>query len=239
MAVINKKNPDKKFCTLIAAAGKGSRMNMDINKQYIEIGGKPILARTIEIFENCSQVDEIILVVNSNEIVYCKQNIVDVFGFRKVTAIVAGGDTRQASVYNGLLQLNDSCSIVLIHDGARPFVSEESIIESIAIASEFGCACVAVPVKDTIKSADSNDIVQETLDRSRLWSVQTPQTFRYSLILDAHKKAREAGFSGTDDATLAERLGHPLRLVYGSYYNIKITTEEDLVLAEAIAERDM
>lgn len=234
-----KKSVEKPACALIAAAGKGSRMKMEINKQFIEIGGKSILARTIQVFEDCGQVEEIILVVNSNDIIYCKQNIVDVFDFRKVSAIVAGGDTRQASVYNGLLQLSDSCSIVLIHDGARPFVSEESIIESIAVAGEFGSACVAVPVKDTIKSADNNNLVQQTLDRSKLWSIQTPQTFRYGLILDAHKKALEAGFTGTDDAMLVERLGHPLKLVYGNYYNIKITTEEDLILAEAIAEREM
>ncbi len=239
MAATVKKNSGKKICALITAAGKGSRMNMDINKQYIEIGGKPILARTIGIFEECGRVDEIILVVNGNDIVYCKQNIVDTFGFRKVAAIVAGGDTRQASVYNGLSHLKEDCGIVLIHDGARPFVSEESIMESVAVADEFGAACVAVPVKDTIKSADDKNVVRETLDRSRLWSVQTPQTFNYGLILDAHRKALEAGFAGTDDAMLVERLGHPLRLVYGSYYNIKITTEEDLVLAEAIADREM
>ena len=234
-----KKTGFKKICALITAAGKGSRMNMDINKQYIEIGGKPILARTIQIFEECDQVDEIILVVNSNDIVYCKQNIIDAFGFQKVAAIVAGGETRQESVYNGLIQINESCGIVLIHDGARPFVSGESIVESIAIADESGSACVAVPVKDTIKSADRDNLVQQTLDRSMLWSIQTPQTFRYHLILEAHKKALEDGFSGTDDAMLVERLGHPLRLVYGSYYNIKITTEEDLVMAEAIAAREM
>lgn len=234
-----KKTGDKKICALIAAAGKGSRMNTDKNKQYIEIGDKPILARTIAAFEACSRVDEIILAVNGKDIVYCKQEIVDVYGFRKVTAIVAGGDTRQASVYNGLLQLEESCGIVLIHDGARPFISGDSIIESIETAWEFGAACVAVPVKDTIKSADESNIVCETLDRSRLWSIQTPQTFRYGLILEAHKKALEDGFSGTDDAMLVERLGHPLRLVYGTYYNIKITTEEDLVMAEAIAEREM
>lgn len=239
MAAGIRKNPDKKICALIAAAGKGSRMNMDINKQYIEISGKPILARTIEAFEECSRVDEIILVVNSSDIVYCKQNIVDVYGFEKVSAIVAGGATRQASVYNGLLQLDESCDIVLIHDGARPFVSEDSIIDSIEAAMEYGAACVAVPVKDTVKSADDNDIVKETLERSRLWSVQTPQAFRVSLILEAHKKAVEEGFTGTDDAMLAERLGHKLKLVQGSYYNIKITTEEDLILAEAIADREM
>lgn len=234
-----KKSLEKPVCALIAAAGKGSRMNMDINKQYIEIAGKPILARTIQIFEDCSQVDQIILVVNSNDIVYCKQNIIDAYDFQKVTAIIAGGNTRQESVFNGLMHLDGCCGTVLIHDGARPFVSEESIAESIGIAEEFGSACVAVPVKDTIKIAGEDKLVQETLDRSSLWSIQTPQTFRYEVIMDAHKKALEAGFTGTDDAMLVERLGRPLRLVNGSYYNIKITTEEDLVLAEAIAAREI
>ena len=234
-----KKNISKRVCAIIAAAGKGSRMNSEINKQYMEIAGKPVLARTVQIFEGCGLVDEIILVVNSGDIVYCKQDIVDEYGFRKVTAIIAGGETRQQSVYNGLMQLDGNTGIVLIHDGARPFVSEKSIADSIAVAEEYGSACVAVPVKDTIKSAGADKLVKETLDRSELWSIQTPQTFRYELITDAHKKALEAGFSGTDDAMLAERLGYPLRLVYGSYYNIKITTEEDLVLAEAIAGMEM
>lgn len=234
-----KKAVGKPVSSIIVAAGKGSRMNMDINKQYVEIGGKPILARTIQIFEDCDQVDEIILVVNNKDIVYCKQNIIDVFNFRKVTAIVAGGEIRQASVYNGLLQLNEGCGIVLIHDGARPFVSGESIIDSIAIAGKYGSACVAVPVKDTIKSANDDCFVQATLDRSRLWSVQTPQTFAYDIIMEAHRSAVEAGFKGTDDAVLVERLGHRLKLVAGSYYNIKITTSEDLVLAEAIARLEL
>ena len=159
MTAVYKKNNDKKVSAVIAAAGKGSRMNMDIGKQYIEVAGRAILARTIGIFEDCSMVDEIILVVAGCDIVYCKQRIIDENGFRKVSAIVAGGDTRQASVYNGLLHLNDSCGIVLIHDGARPFVSEDSIIRSIEAANEFGASCVAVPVKDTIKCADENGFV--------------------------------------------------------------------------------
>lgn len=239
MASVTRKYDGKKISAIIAAAGKGSRMNMDINKQYIEIGDKTILARTIKVFEDCGLVDEIILVVAGCDIVFCKQRIVDEHGFNKVSAIVAGGETRQASVFNGLKHLDDSCGIVLIHDGARPFVSEESIISCIEAAAEYGAACVAVPVKDTIKRADDKNFVGETLERSRLWSVQTPQTFRYGLILDAHIKAREDGFAGTDDAMLVERLGHPLMLVQGSYYNIKITTEEDLLLAEAIADRDI
>jgi 2-C-methyl-D-erythritol 4-phosphate cytidylyltransferase len=229
-----KKVSDKRVCAIIVAAGKGSRMNMDINKQYIEICGKSVLARTIQVFEDCSWVDEIILVVNEFDIIYCKQYIIDVYGFSKVKFLVAGGETRQESVRNGLLQVNKECGIVLIHDGARPFASDESIIESIRIAAEFGAACVAVPVKDTIKSADNEGFVQMTLDRSTLWSIQTPQTFRYDIIMEAHNSASDAGFIGTDDAMLVERLGYKMKLVTGSYYNIKITTKEDLILARAI-----
>lgn len=230
-----KKAGGKPVCVLIAAAGRGSRMNMDVNKQYIEIGGKPILARTVQAFEDCSRVDEIVIVVNPSDIIYCKQEIVDAYGFRKVKTIVAGGDSRQQSVYNGLRQVNEACGIVLIHDGARPFISEESIISSIDAAVEFGGAIVAVPVKDTIKSAGRDGFIEKTFDRSILWSIQTPQTFRYELILEAYRNADEVGFEATDDAMLAERMGHSLKLVPGSYYNIKITTSEDLVLAEAIA----
>jgi len=221
---------------VIVAAGRGRRMNMDVNKMYIDIGGKPVLARTIQAFEDCRLIDEIVLVVNEHDIVYCKQNTVDEYGFTKVKTIAAGGKERQNSVYNGLLAVNNGCGIVLIHDGARPFVSEKSIIDSINAADRFGAACVAVPVKDTIKRADDAGLVYETLDRSTLWSIQTPQAFRYSLIMKAHQKAMEDGFIGTDDATLVERLGIKPKLVMGSYDNIKITTREDLALAEVIAD---
>jgi 2-C-methyl-D-erythritol 4-phosphate cytidylyltransferase len=179
-----------------------------------------------------------VVVVNEKDIIYCKQNIVERYGFEKVKVLVSGGGTRQESVARGLGQVGEDCGIILIHDGARPFIDAASIASSIDAAEEFGAACVAVPVKDTVKSADSEDFVNSTPDRSRLWSIQTPQAFKADIIKKAHRIAAEEGFSGTDDAVLAERLGHRLKLVMGSYFNIKITTQEDLVLAEAIAEQE-
>lgn len=220
---------------VITAAGKGTRMGMEINKQYVDVLGKPVLARTIQAFEDCSLTDEIIVTANEAEIEYCRSQIVDRYAFGKVRAVVAGGISRQQSVYNGLKGLGKDCGIVLIHDGARPFIDEEGIRACIEAASEYGAAVAAVPVKDTIKRADEGGFVDKTMDRSSLWSIQTPQAFRYPLIMDAHKRASEEGFDGTDDAVLAERLGIKIRLVMCSYYNIKITTREDLAIAGAIA----
>jgi len=231
---IVKKLPDLFVCAVVVAAGKGTRMNMGINKQYLEICGKPVLARTLQVFEECRIINEVVLVVNENEILYCKQNIIEEFGFEKVKILVAGGLERQASVYNGLIEIDKRCDIVLIHDGARPFVNEKSITDSIYAAYEFGASCAAVPVKDTVKRSDKDDFVVETLDRNALWLIQTPQTFRYGLIMNAHRKALEDGFIGTDDAALVERLGHKPKLVMGGYDNIKITTREDIPVAEAI-----
>lgn len=230
-----KKSPEKLVCALIAAAGNGSRMKIDKNKQYLEIDGKPVLARTIQVFEDCESIDEIVIVVSYDNIVQCKKEIVDVYGFSKVKLIASGGETRQKSVYNGLLQVNPACSIILIHDGARPFVSRDSIINSIKAANEYGGACVAVPVKDTIKRAGADGFIEKTIDRNSLWSIQTPQTFRYSLIMDAYERAEQEGFEATDDAMVLERIGHRVKIVDGSYYNIKITTFEDIQIANAIA----
>jgi len=221
---------------IIVAAGRGTRMEMDKNKQYIEVCGVPILARTLQCFENCRLIDEIILVVNEHDIFYCKQNIVDEYGFKKVKTIAAGGKERQDSVFNGLREVSSGTDIVLIHDGARPFVTEESIAGSVYAALEYGASCAAVPVKDTIKQADENGFIDKTLERQLLWSIQTPQTFRYGLIMEAHGKALKSGFRGTDDAVLVELLGTRVRLVMGSYNNIKITTREDLTLAEHIVK---
>lgn len=212
-------------------------MNANINKLYIDIDNVPILARTIKVFDDCSYIDEIILVINQDDIIYCKQNIVDYYNFKKVSKIVTGGKTRQESVFKGLNEVSSNCRIVLIHDGARPFISEGAIKKSIDTANDIGASCVAVPVKDTIKRSDSENFVQETLNRRNLWSIQTPQTFKFNLIMDAHKRALEDGFVGTDDAVLVERLGFPLKLVMGSYDNIKITTREDLAIAETIIMR--
>ena len=221
---------------VLAAAGKGSRMCMEQNKQYLEVHGKPILARTIQAFEGCSLIDEIIITAGEDELEYCAECIVGKYSFRKVRAVAAGGASRQQSVYNGLQHVSANCGIVLIHDGARPFINIESICACIDAAKEYGTACAAVPVKDTIKRSDAEGFVKETLDRNSLWSIQTPQAFQYDLIMEAHRRADMEGFDGTDDAVLAERLGHKVRLVMCSYYNIKITTKEDLVMAESICK---
>ncbi len=219
---------------VVAAAGKGTRMNMDINKQYIEVCGIPVLARTLLVFEKCELIDDVVVVVNNNDIFYVKQNIVEAYDLKKVKLLVAGGAQRQNSVYNGLLQLNKETDVVVIHDGARPFINNKIIAECIEAALEHGVSTVAVPVKDTIKSSEDGDYVNETLERSKLWAVQTPQAFKYDILMSAHHRAAQDGFTGTDDTVLAERLGYKTKLVMGSYNNIKITTKEDLKFAEAI-----
>lgn len=221
---------------VIVAAGRGTRMGMDINKQYMDICGKPMLARTLQVFEDCDSIDEIILVVNSRDIFYCKQNIIEKFNFSKVKSLVSGGETRQNSVYNGLCDVSTGCDVVVIHDGARPFILPEEIVACIDAAYEYGASTIATPVKDTIKLTDGEGFIRETLDRNALWAVQTPQTFLYSLIMAAHRKAIEDDFTGTDDAMLVERMGIKIKLVRGSYNNIKITTKEDIKLAEILAD---
>lgn len=232
-----KKQKSRFASAVIVAAGKGTRMNLDVSKQYIEIRDIPILARTLSVFEDCHAIGEIVLVVNEADIIHCKQEIVDRYGFEKVKAIVAGGRERQQSVYNGLREVDGCADIVVIHDGVRPFISEERIEDSIEGAAEWGAACVAVPVKDTIKIVDSDNYIEGTPDRGKLWAIQTPQAFKYDIIIDAHERAMEGNYSGTDDAVLVERTGKRVRLVMGSYMNIKITTQEDLILAEAIVDQ--
>jgi len=226
---------DKCYVSLVVvAAGKGTRMNMNINKQYINVGGIPILARTLNVFDALNYIDEIVLVVHCDDVLYCKEKIIGENNYKKIKSVVTGGETRQESVFNGLKEVSQNSDIVLIHDGARPFVDEDSVARCIEAAKQYGVATVAVPVKDTIKSADSEDFVHSTLDRSVLWSIQTPQAFRYDIIMDSHKQAQKDGFIGTDDTVLAERLGNKIKLVMGTYNNIKITTREDLIFAESI-----
>lgn len=219
---------------LIVAAGKGTRMGMNTNKQYIKICDKPILAHTISLFQESDLINEIILVVPPTDIDYCKENIKDYFGFSKISAIVPGGSERQESVYNGLLNLNKKCEIVVIHDGARPFANETMLLESVQAATSYGAAIIAVPVKDTVKFADANLFVKETVKRDKLWSVQTPQVFKKDIIINSHEWAIKHKFIGTDDSILAEQIGISPKIITGSYSNIKITTKEDLLMAESI-----
>lgn len=223
-----------KASAIIVAAGKGSRMNSKINKQYLSLNGKPVLAHTIEAFEKSDCISEIIVVINKNDRDFFEHSIIKPYNYKKITAIAEGGNDRQASVFNGLCHVCASSDIVVVHDGARPLITADIIQNSVEIAAKDGAACVGVPVKDTIKKVDTDSCVEHTLDRSLLWAIQTPQTFRKSILMDAHRSAADSGFRGTDDSVLAERLGYRVRMVMGSYTNIKITTADDLVFAETI-----
>jgi 2-C-methyl-D-erythritol 4-phosphate cytidylyltransferase len=224
-----------KSIALIPAAGMGKRMGASINKQYLQLNGMPIVARTISVFEQSPLIDAIYLVIPAEEIPFCQQHVVEACGFGKIVAIVPGGRERQNSVMNGLTAMREHVSdddIVLIHDGVRPLVTENMLRESIITASLHDGALVAVPVKDTIKTVH-DDIVCDTPCRRSLWQAQTPQTFRFGKIFSAHLSAEAEGFSGTDDASLIERSGGKVHIIRGDYRNIKITTPEDLILAEA------
>jgi 2-C-methyl-D-erythritol 4-phosphate cytidylyltransferase len=223
-----------KVIALIPAAGMGKRMAAGINKQYLLLDGKPIVAHTIAVFEGLPLIDDIYLVIPEQEIPYCREQVVERYGFAKVRAIVPGGAERQHSVLNGLRAVagaNDD-DVVLIHDGVRPFIPAPVLKHAAEVAASSDGALVAVPVKDTVKLVQEG-VVRETPPRENLWLAQTPQAFRYAMILAAHEIAEAEGFLGTDDAMLVERLGRQVRIVMGDYRNIKITTPEDLLLAEA------
>lgn len=224
---------EKLRCTaIIMAAGKGKRMQTAVSKQFLPVCGKEILAWTVDVFEKSPLVDNILLMASADgkEDV---QHLWDNYGWKKVAAVLEGGKERQNSVANGLAAVEKDTDIVLIHDGVRPFVTEEMIADSIVAAQAYGGAVIGVPAKDTIKVCSADGLAVETPDRSTLWQIQTPQTFQRSLIVDAYEKAEKDGFLGTDDASVAEFAGHQVKVVMGSYRNIKITTKEDLVIAEA------
>jgi 2-C-methyl-D-erythritol 4-phosphate cytidylyltransferase len=224
-----------KAFALIPAAGMGKRMGASINKQYLQLDGLPIVGRTISVFEQSSLIEAIYLVIPEAEIPYCREHVVAACGFRKIAEIVAGGRERQNSVMNGLRAMRHHLAdddVVVIHDGVRPLITTDLLLESIDVASSNDGALVAVPAKDTIKVV-SGGIVINTPDRESLWQAQTPQSFRFGIIYAAHMAAERDGFIGTDDASLVERCGGTVRIVRGDYRNIKITTPEDLVLAES------
>lgn len=228
------------WCTaIIAAAGSSERMGELGNKQFIEVLGKPILAYTVGAFENCKLINEIIIVTKEEDIMYCSEMVVQPYGFSKVSKIVAGGDQRQKSVYIGLNEAESDTNIVVIHDGARPLVSVEDIENSIYECMSYKAAVVGTKVKDTIKTVDREGFIEETPDREALWIARTPQTFNYDLILKAHQRAVEEGFTAWDDAGLVERLGHKIKMVEGRYQNIKVTTAEDISIAESMLESNL
>lgn len=225
-----------KTVAIIAGGGLGKRIKGDLPKQFLMLGDKPILAHTVDKFEACDLVDEIILVVPEDYMGHCSQAIVDKFDFEKVKKLVGGGKERQDSVYTGLKACPAGTSVVAIHDAVRPLVSVEKISESIRLCEKKKAVILAVPPKDTIKRGEGGSVIS-TLDRDKLWLSQTPQVFEYGLILDAYQKAGEDEFIGTDDSILVERLGHEVAIVQGDYENIKITTAEDLGIAEMLLGR--
>jgi 2-C-methyl-D-erythritol 4-phosphate cytidylyltransferase len=222
-----------KVIALIPAAGMGKRMQAGINKQYLQLGGMPIVGRTISLFQDAPCVDDIYVITPEQEIPYCRTEIVAQYGFTKVRAIVPGGKERQNSVLNGLRALDGTAedAVILIHDGVRPFIGNHILEHAVATARDHDGALVAVPVKDTVKIVEAG-VVRDTPPRETIWLAQTPQAFRYGIIRAAHEMADAEGFLGTDDASLVERMGREVHIVLGDYRNIKITTPEDLLLAE-------
>ena len=228
----------KTKCTaIVLAAGQGKRMGTKIQKQYLEIDGKPILYYSLQAFEQSELIDEIVLVVGDGQIDYCQKQMVSKYGFKKVKAIVEGGKERYHSVANGLREVEEG--YVFIHDGARPFVTEEILQRAYDEVIKHRACVVGMPVKDTIKIADENGFAKVTPDRNLLWQVQTPQAFETSIIKEAYKKLMESDtINVTDDAMVAEQmLGVKVKLVVGSYENIKITTPEDLKIAEFFLQK--
>jgi len=216
---------------VIVSAGKGHRFMEGKKKQFHFLGEKPILAHTLDKFETCPLIRSILLVVGKEDMDTCLKEVIEAYKFQKVSQIVPGGKQRQESVKNGIDALPKDTDIVAIHDGVRPFVTRAMIEDSIHSAVRHGAVVLAMPVKDTIKISNPDGTVLKTLDRESLWQIQTPQTFQTNVIKEAYYRATEDGFIGTDDASLVERLGVKVHILPGSYTNIKITTPEDLLLA--------
>lgn len=224
-----------KIAAIIAAAGQGRRMGHKTPKQYLLLNGKPVLWHTLKTFTGMGIFSEIILVVNKKDRDYCQKHLLDKYKFKDVRC-VTGGRERQDSVYEGLKSLA-ACDYVTIHDGVRCLVSAEVIRKTILAARKYQAAIAAVPLKDTVKESDNREMVKKTIDRDKLWSIQTPQVFRYELIMAAYRQAGRKGFYGTDDAGLVEKAGGKVRLVMASYNNIKITTAIDLAIAESVLRK--
>ena len=228
----------EKTTAIVLAAGQGKRMHSKIQKQFLEIQGYPVLYYSLKCFQDSSLIDDIILVTGEDMISYCKEEIVSRYSFTKVSRVIAGGKERYDSVYQGLLACTD-CAYVFIHDGARPFITEEILERGLSGVKETGACVVGMPSKDTVKLSDEEGFVSTTPERKQVWTVQTPQIFSYDLIRSAHESIRKKDMSAiTDDAMIVEQeSGSKVRLVEGSYQNIKITTPEDLDVAEVFLKK--
>ena len=221
---------------IIAAAGQGKRMGLESNKVFLPLRYKPVLYHSVMAMVACREVDDIVVVAADDEIQEMQDMLIS-WSIAKPWRVVAGGSERQYSIANALAAIPKETDIILVHDGARPFIDTDTIAELISAARRYYAAGVAVPVKDTIKRVDENGFISDTPPRNMLWAIQTPQAFRASLLRKAYVEAAQDGYLGTDDAALVERLGVSVKIVQGSYQNIKITTPEDLLIARAFMQK--
>ena len=223
-----------KTVAIIPAGGSGRRLKAGIAKQYLLLDGLPVLVHSLKAFEQALVINEIIVVVPESDIKYVREELIKKNDLKKVTNVIAGGAQRQDSVRNGLAAIDDKCDIVLVHDGVRPFVTEKMINEVVLAAKKDQAASIGVKAKDTIKETQDNGLVVKTVQRQNIWLTQTPQAFPFAVLKKAYEAAQSDNYYGTDDASLVERIGIKVKMIAGSYDNIKITTPEDLIIAEAL-----
>ena len=223
-----------KVGAIITAAGQGKRIGTSVPKQFLEIQGKPLLHHTLKVFSFCKLIDYVVLVMPQADVDLIGEDWMKEYGF--VRKVVAGGERRQDSVYNGFNSIEGGTDIVVVHDGVRPFTTSKMITATVEAAQQHGAAITAIPVSDTLKQV-LDGFVKQTISRDRLWRVQTPQAFRYTLLQQAFKKAKKDSYYGTDEGSLIEYLGAQVKIVSGSELNIKITRKEDLLLAESLLSR--
>jgi 2-C-methyl-D-erythritol 4-phosphate cytidylyltransferase/2-C-methyl-D-erythritol 2,4-cyclodiphosphate synthase len=226
-----------KTVAIIPAGGAGKRLKAHVAKQYLFLDHMPVLVHTLKVFQKSKLIDNIILALPPDDLVSVRQELIDKYGLTKVTTIVAGGKKRQDSVNNGLATINGKCDVVVIHDAVRPFVTEKMIRRVIDAAKTTGAASAGMKAIDTIKETQKNNMVATTIPRQNLWLTQTPQAFKFELLKKAYKTAYDEKFYGTDDASLVERIGKKVKMIEGSYENIKITTEEDILITDALMKK--
>jgi 2-C-methyl-D-erythritol 4-phosphate cytidylyltransferase len=224
---------------IIVAAGQGLRMEAAVRKQYMALNGEPVLVHTLKAFCSADVIQQICLVVPAEDMAFCKEYLIDRVAHPERITLVAGGKERQDSVFSGLQAVTDRSGIILVHDGVRPFISVDLINACIREAERSGACLAGIPAFDTLKQLTDDQIIEKTLDRRRIWLAQTPQAFAFDILLRAHIQADAEGYRATDDAMLVERLGNPVKMVHGSRMNLKITTQEDLALAEALVAMAM
>jgi 2-C-methyl-D-erythritol 4-phosphate cytidylyltransferase/2-C-methyl-D-erythritol 2,4-cyclodiphosphate synthase len=226
-----------KTVAIIPAGGAGKRLKSHIAKQYLLLDSLPVLVQTLKVFQDSKEIDEIILALPPEDLVHIRQELAEKYCLTKVTIVVAGGKERQDSVKNCLEAIEGKRDVVVVHDAVRPFVTEELIRKVINAAKITGAAITGVKVKDTIKEIKEDEKVLNTVPRNNLWLTQTPQAFKFDLLKEAYKTAYDENFYGTDDASLVERMGKEVKVVEGSYENIKITTNEDMIIADALMQK--